>query len=198
MMACKHNCTRAACVLVNSRADVNVCENGLCFPPLFLLNMSVLPRQARDKHSRESTQKRDRFFSGEGPRRQRWGRPDAIAHQHPADAHRPRGVSLLEGRPQHLHVRLHQVPDARHLDEAPVRRRHFLSTLCIKCIILPRQARDEQRENSNKCRLLAGSRPCGRTSRRGWRWRSVRRRRRGRGSGSAQSSWRCEHITFFY
>jgi hypothetical protein len=87
------------------------------------------------------------------------------------------------------------VPDARHLDEAPVRRRHFLSTLCIKMIILPRQARDEQRE---KCRFLAGSRQCEKTSRRGWRWRSVRRRRRGRGSGSAQSSWRCEHITFFY
>jgi hypothetical protein len=30
------------------------------------------------------------------------------------------------------------------------RRRHFLSHLYIKCIILPRQARDEHRENSKK------------------------------------------------
>ena len=168
------------------------------FPPTFSAKHERFTKTGSGQTQQGKHSKTRPFFSGEGPRRQRWGRPDAIAHQHPADAHRPRGVSLLEGRPQQLHVRLHQVPDARHLDEAPVRRRHFLSTLCIKCIILPRQARDEQRENSNKCRLLAGSRPCGRTSRRGWRWRSVRRRRRGRGSGSAQSSWRCEHITFFY
>ena len=31
-----------------------------------------------------------------------------------------------------------------------VRKRHFLSHLYIKCIILPRQARDEHRENSKK------------------------------------------------
>ena len=33
---------------------------------------------------------------------------------------------------------------------AQVRKRHFLSHLYIKCIILPRQARDEHRENSKK------------------------------------------------
>jgi hypothetical protein len=32
-----------------------------------------------------------------------------------------------------------------------------LSHLYIKCIILPRQARDKHRENSKKCRFLAGS-----------------------------------------
>jgi hypothetical protein len=37
-----------------------------------------------------------------------------------------------------------------------VRKRHFLSHLYIKSIILPRQARDEHRENSKKCRFLAG------------------------------------------
>jgi hypothetical protein len=33
------------------------------------------------------------------------------------------------------------------------RNRHFLSHLYIKCIILPRQARDKHRENSKKCRF---------------------------------------------
>jgi hypothetical protein len=33
---------------------------------------------------------------------------------------------------------------------AQVRKRHFLSHLYIKCIILPRQARDKHRENSKK------------------------------------------------
>jgi hypothetical protein len=44
-----------------------------------------------------------------------------------------------------------------------VRKRHFFSHLYIKCIILPRQARDKHRENSKKCRFLAGyniSTPC--------------------------------------
>ena len=36
-----------------------------------------------------------------------------------------------------------------------VRKRHFLSHLYIKCIILPRQARDKHRENSKKGRFLA-------------------------------------------
>ena len=50
-----------------------------------------------------------------------------------------------------------------------VRKRHFLSHLYIKCIILPRQARDEHRENSKKvpfslrvsarCRLSCRQRP---------------------------------------
>eukprot|EP01046_Picozoa_sp_COSAG06_P000560 COSAG06_NODE_16_length_34949_cov_31.500832_16_plen_65_part_00 len=31
-----------------------------------------------------------------------------------------------------------------------MRKRHFLRHLYIKCIILPRQARDEHRENSKK------------------------------------------------
>jgi hypothetical protein len=39
-----------------------------------------------------------------------------------------------------------------------VRKRHFSSTLYIKINILPRQARDKQRENSKKCRFLAGGR----------------------------------------
>ena len=34
-----------------------------------------------------------------------------------------------------------------------VRKRHFLRHLYIKCIILPRQARDKHRENSKKCRF---------------------------------------------
>jgi hypothetical protein len=36
------------------------------------------------------------------------------------------------------------------------RKRHFLSTFYIKMIFLPRQARDKHRENSKKCRFLAG------------------------------------------
>jgi hypothetical protein len=32
----------------------------------------------------------------------------------------------------------------------PVRKRHFLRHLYIKCIILPRQARDKHRENSKE------------------------------------------------
>jgi hypothetical protein len=46
------------------------------------------------------------------------------------------------------------------------RKRHFLRHLYIKCIILPRQARDKHRENSKKCRFLAGIcdvRACGKT-----------------------------------
>jgi hypothetical protein len=39
-----------------------------------------------------------------------------------------------------------------------VRERHFLRHLNIKCIILPRQARDKHRENSKKGRFLAGER----------------------------------------
>ena len=35
-----------------------------------------------------------------------------------------------------------------------MRKRHFLSHLCINAIILPRQARDKRRENSIKCRFL--------------------------------------------
>jgi hypothetical protein len=38
---------------------------------------------------------------------------------------------------------------------AQVRKRHFLRHLYIKCIILPRQARDKHRENSKKGRFLA-------------------------------------------
>jgi hypothetical protein len=38
-----------------------------------------------------------------------------------------------------------------------VRKRHFLRHLYIKCIILPRQARDKHRENSKKCRFLAAA-----------------------------------------
>jgi hypothetical protein len=34
-----------------------------------------------------------------------------------------------------------------------VRKRHFLRHLYIKCIILPRQARDKHRENSKKARF---------------------------------------------
>jgi hypothetical protein len=47
------------------------------------------------------------------------------------------------------------------LMDAQVRKRHFLSHLYIKCIILPRQARDEHRENSKKVpfSLSALSRP---------------------------------------
>ena len=36
-------------------------------------------------------------------------------------------------------------------------KRHFFSHLYIKCIILPRQARDKHRENSIKCRFLPPS-----------------------------------------
>jgi hypothetical protein len=40
------------------------------------------------------------------------------------------------------------------------RKRHFLSHLYIKCIVLPRQARDKHRENSKKCRFLPGGGFC--------------------------------------
>jgi hypothetical protein len=36
-----------------------------------------------------------------------------------------------------------------------VRKRHFLSHLCIKCIILPRQARDKHRKNSKKSAVFS-------------------------------------------
>jgi len=36
------------------------------------------------------------------------------------------------------------------------RKRHFLSHLYIKCIILPRQARDKHRENSKKSAVFPG------------------------------------------
>jgi hypothetical protein len=39
-----------------------------------------------------------------------------------------------------------------------VRKRHFLSHLYINAMILPRQAQDKHRENSIKCRFLAGAR----------------------------------------
>jgi hypothetical protein len=41
-----------------------------------------------------------------------------------------------------------------------VRKRLFLRHLYMKCIILPRQARDKHRENSKKGRFLAGSGGC--------------------------------------
>jgi hypothetical protein len=40
-----------------------------------------------------------------------------------------------------------------------VRKRRFLSHLYIKCIILPRQARDKRRENSKKARFVEGNAP---------------------------------------
>ena len=42
----------------------------ISFPPLSMLKMIIVPRQARDKH-RESTQKRDAFFC----RQERSGEP---------------------------------------------------------------------------------------------------------------------------
>ena len=41
-------------------------------------------------------------------------------------------------------------------DHKKARKRHFLSHLYIKCIVLPRQARDKHRENSKNDRFLAG------------------------------------------
>ena len=38
--------------------------------------------------------------------------------------------------------------------ELQVRQRNFLRHLYIKCIVLPRQARDKHRANSKKCRFL--------------------------------------------
>jgi hypothetical protein len=40
--------------------------------------------------------------------------------------------------------------EAEMMNQAQVRKRHFLSHLYIKCIILPRQARDKHRKNSKK------------------------------------------------
>jgi hypothetical protein len=41
--------------------------------------------------------------------------------------------------------------------QTQVRKRHFLSHLYIKCIILPRQARDKHRESTQKkCRFPSG------------------------------------------
>jgi hypothetical protein len=42
----------------------------------------------------------------------------------------------------------------RNLSGRKVRKRHFLRHLYIKCIILPRQARDKHREDSKKTVLL--------------------------------------------
>jgi hypothetical protein len=53
------------------------------------------------------------------------------------------------------------------LEGNEVRKRHFLSHLYIKCIILPRQARDEHRENSKKVPLSLRASPLCHSSRRG-------------------------------
>ena len=56
------------------------------------------------------------------------------------------GVCLHAGLPR-LPGNLHGTPQ--------VRKCHFLRQFYIKCIILPRQARDKHKENSKKCRFLA-------------------------------------------
>jgi hypothetical protein len=71
------------------------------------------------------------------------------------------------------------------------RKRHFLSHLYTKCIILPRQARDKHRENSKKCRFLAALCAVGGGGRRSvcCRWHgwhsSARHRRRWREGAQA-------------
>jgi hypothetical protein len=56
-------------------------------------------------------------------------------------------VSYIEGPCEQLVPASHP---SRRIYCGMVRKRHFLRHLYIKCIILPRQARDEHRENSKK------------------------------------------------
>jgi hypothetical protein len=88
---------------------VNAKTKQVVFCPVLILNMIVLPRQARDE-LKESTQKRSRAFS-----HQVWGTA--------------MGASIL-GK---------ETPFLRHI-----------YSLFIKCVVLPRQARDKHRENSKK------------------------------------------------
>jgi hypothetical protein len=53
-------------------------------------------------------------------------------------------------------LRVHESRNAAYLDCNQVRKRHFFRHLYIKCIILPRQARDKHRENSKKVPFLEG------------------------------------------
>ena len=55
-----------------------------------------------------------------------------------------------------------------------VRKRHFFRHLYIKCIILPRQARDKHRETLKKWPFSAGSRRVGTRSKGSWRARCLR------------------------
>ena len=48
------------------------------------------------------------------------------------------------------------VATVTHATGCTVRKRHFLRHLYIKCIILPRQARDKHRENSKKSGVSLG------------------------------------------
>eukprot|EP01046_Picozoa_sp_COSAG06_P020681 COSAG06_NODE_1523_length_9173_cov_31.694682_3_plen_96_part_00 len=41
------------------------------------------------------------------------------------------------------------------IPQSPARKRHFLSHLYIKCIILPRQARDKHRESTQKSAVFS-------------------------------------------
>ena len=58
------------------------------------------------------------------------------------------------GESQPCNPRHYHVTGRCHSDGCGCGKRHFLSHLCTKCIILPRQARDKHRENSKKGRFL--------------------------------------------
>jgi hypothetical protein len=60
-----------------------------------------------------------------------------------------------EGASRHQKLTMSAENFVKLATDAKVRKRHFLRHLYIKCIILPRQARDKHRENSKKGRFLA-------------------------------------------
>jgi hypothetical protein len=122
----------------------------------------VLPRQARDEHTENSTNKTP-FEQGV---RKDYYNPFGMFyncsvaantclylranHNLLGAANRPSLVSLTAAR---------KYVDGLHatLRAAAVRKRVFLRRLCIKLIIVPRQARDKHRESSTQKRICVSA-----------------------------------------
>jgi hypothetical protein len=94
--------------------------------------MIVLPRQARDKHRGKHSKQKRTFFASQ-----------ILLN----------GRDLRDYQPQWLRENISFVTSVKdtYLFSATVKKRHFLRCrLYLKCIILPRQARDKHRESTQK------------------------------------------------